>query len=263
MAIQTFTADFLKQYEITEFFQNEKKGGQKTVHFPIVNGNKQVLKLFPGGKDERFDREMEIYEKFKHLNGLPRIITVSEYNGEVVLFEEFIEGHTLVDIIPAYAGNEEMVHALILKICTIMQPIWEDRYVHRDFKPHNIIIKENGDPVIIDFGIARNLGAASITATGWQPKSWMFASPEQYAGDKDKISYRTDFFSLGALAYYLYYQKLPFGNTEAEITQKFQSKKESFDVHDSFKLKNFCIETMKFSPAERPRLITDLLNLLQ
>lgn len=92
--------------------------------------------------------------------------------------------------------------------------------------------------------------------------SMMFYSPEQYAGDKDKISYRTDFFSLGALAYYLFYQKLPFGNSEEEVSQKFKSKNEAFDIDDGFKLKNFCSETMKFSPAERPRLINDIINLL-
>lgn len=262
MAIQTFTSDFLQQYEISDFFQGEKKGGQKAVHFPIIKGERQVLKLFPGGKDERFDREMEIYEKFKALNGVPKIISISEYNGEVVLLEEFIEGDTLADIVVNYKGDEKKVNDLMINIFAIMKPIWEAKYVHRDIKPHNIIIRKDGTPVMIDFGIARDLGAASITGTGWQPKSWMFGSPEQYSGDKDKISYRTDFFSLGALAYFLHYQCLPFGSNEAEIGQKFKDKNETFVVDDSFKLKDFCTETMKFSPAERPRLIDDLLNLL-
>ncbi len=262
MAIKAFNPEFLTHYEISEFFQGDKTGGQKAVHFPVVKGEKQVLKLFPGGKDERFDREMEIYGKFKDHTGVPKIISISEYNGEVVLFEEYIEGNTLADIVLNYKGDVKKVNELMVNIFAIMKPIWEAKYVHRDIKPHNIMIRKDGTPVMIDFGIARDLGAASITGTGWQPKSWMFGSPEQYQGDKDMISYRTDFFSLGALAYYLHYQCLPFGNNEAEIAQKFKDKNEAFHVDDDFKLKDFCIETMKFSPAERPRLIDDLLKLL-
>jgi hypothetical protein len=64
MAIRNFNADFLKHFDIESFFQKEKKGGQKSVHFVNRGGIKQVMKLFDGGKDHRFDREMEIYSKY-------------------------------------------------------------------------------------------------------------------------------------------------------------------------------------------------------
>lgn len=262
MSIHSLNQAFLDQFKISGFFQPEKRGGQKVVYFPTIEGKSCVLKHFPGGKDERFDRELEIYEKFKHVVGITKVLKVEIYGNDIIVFEEFIPGDTLVDIIPAYEGRSTDITQLIKNIIVILEPIWKERYVHRDIKPENIIIKANGTPIIIDFGIARDLDAASITGTGWQPKSWRFAAPEQFAGDKDQISYRTDFFSLGVLAYYLYFQRLPFGNTEAEVGARYKGIDQSFVSDPGFTLSNFCQGAMRFSPAERPRLIEDLYNLL-
>jgi serine/threonine protein kinase len=262
MSIHSINQDFLTQYNISGFFQAEKRGGQKVVYFPVISGVNCVLKHFPGGQDDRFDRELAIYEKFKHLSGITKVTSVETYGKDIIVFEEFIPGETLIDIIPNYSGNAPLITELLKEIIIIMEPIWKERFVHRDLKPENIIIKADGTPVVIDFGIARDLDAASITGTGWQPKSWRFAAPEQFAGDKTQISYRTDFFSLGLIAYVLYFQKLPFGSSEIEVDAKFKSGDQSYVSDAGFTLDKFCKEALKFSPAERPRLIEDLLNLL-
>lgn len=262
MSIHTLNKTFLDKFKISGFFQSEKRGGQKVVYFPIVDGANCVLKLFHGGADDRFVRELQIYEKYKALSGITKVISVETYGTDTLVFEEYIPGQTLVDIVPSYAGNTTEISTLIKSIINILDPIWTDRYVHRDIKPENVIIQSDGSPVVIDFGIARDLDASSITGTGWQPKSWRFAAPEQFAGQKDQISYRTDFFSLGLLAYYLYYQQLPFGSTEADVDARFKSGNESFVSDTNFALHSFCQQALKFSPAERPRLIKDLYNLL-
>jgi serine/threonine protein kinase len=262
MSIHILNQAFLDQFKISGFFQSEKRGGQKVVYFPTIGGENCVLKHFPGGKDDRFDRELEIYEKFKHIEGITKVLAVETYGKDILIFEEFIPGDTLADILPFYQRNAAAITELMKNIVVILSPIWKERYVHRDLKPENIIIKKDGTPVIIDFGIARDLGADSITGTGWQPKSWPYAAPEQFAGDKDQISYKTDFFSLGILAYLLYFQNLPFGNTEVEIGSRYKGTDQSFDTDSGFTLNSFCEAAMKFSPAERPRLIEDLYNLL-
>jgi serine/threonine-protein kinase len=262
MSINSLNQAFLDQFKISGFFQPEKKGGQKVVYFPTIEGENYVLKHFPGGKDDRFDRELEIYEKFKHISGITKVLKVEIYGKDILVFEEFIPGDTLGDILPSYQGNASLIAQLMKNIIVILKPIWKERYVHRDLKPENIIIKADGTPTIIDFGIARDLDAASITGTGWQPKSWRFAAPEQFAGDKDQISYKTDFFSLGVLTYASYFQRLPFGNTEAEVSARYKGMDRSFVSDPGFTLNNFCGAAMKFSPAERPRLIEDLYNLL-
>ncbi len=263
MPIHDLNKDFIKSFKITKFFKPEKRGGQKIVHFVEIDGKRYAMKLLlASGIDERTKRELNIYEKFKGLDGVPTIFKIETYDGELVVFEEYVEGDAVSDIIATYASDHVRVSRLIKSLCDIMKPIWDEGYIHRDIKPANIIIRTNGKPVLLDFGIARDLLDASLTATGLQPLSWQFGSPEQYAGKKAQISYRTDYFSLGAMSYALYHQALPFGNSKDEIDIKFNSGNESFFVADSCPLKSFFIESMKFSPAERPRLLEDLIKLL-
>ncbi|MEP6674178.1 MAG: protein kinase [Ferruginibacter sp.] len=254
--------DFLKAYNIEREFKPSISCGQKKVHFVIREKVPMVLKLFHYGRDERFDREMKIYTEFQSIDGIPKIIKIDEYHGQVFVFEEFIEGDTLSDIIINYKNDPSLIINLMKNIFQILHPIWTANYVHRDLKPENIIIKTDGTPVILDFGIARDLSDSTITPAGFQPHSWPWASPEQYEGIKDLISYRTDFFSLGLIAYYLFYQQRPFGNTKDEIEKKFKSGIETFDIEENCPLKVFCTRLMQFSPASRPRKIEDALNLL-
>ncbi len=262
MSSQTFTKAFEDHFGITGYHRPKTSGGQKDVHFPTVNGKDIVMKLLRSRRDARFDREMVIYEKYKDSPGIPKIISIEDYNGEVIIFEEFIAGETLSDIIPSYHNDCQAIKFLAKDLFDILNPIWQEGYVHRDIKPENIIIQSNRKPVLIDFGIARDLGSQTLTAAGFQPMSWMFASPEQYVGNKDMISYRTDFFSIGALLYYLFHQKLPFGNSESEIGARFKTADESFVCNSGFDLTSFCTEAMKFKVSERPRSIEDLYKLI-
>lgn len=263
MGSRGFKPEFLSHYRIEKFFQPEKKGGQKSVHFVVRKGEKQVMKIYDGGKDQRFEREMKIYEKYKESDGIPNVFEISEYEGETVVFEEYIEGDTLEDVVDKYTGDDTKIKELFQRLFTILAPIWKDRYVHRDIKPANIIIRPNGTPVILDFGIARDLGETSITGTGGlQPGTWKWAAPEQYAGQKDMISYRTDFFSLGVVAYFLYHKELPFGKKAEDIDVKFKSDDESCSIADGCSMKDFLIEAMRFKPSHRPKDIEDLIKLI-
>lgn len=143
-----------------------------------------------------------------------------------------------------------------------MKPIWIDGYIHRDLKPQNIRIKKDWTPVILDFGIARALNEESLTASGQQPLSWAFASPEQYAGKKQYISFRTDFFCLGIVGYFLFTNKLPFGNSQDEIALKFQQLDISVTTN-SERMDRFCNSVFKINSSERPRKIDTFLKLLE
>ncbi|MFO0355675.1 MAG: serine/threonine protein kinase [Sphingobacteriaceae bacterium] len=263
MPIHDLNKDFLATFKITGFFKEGKRGGQKAVHFVEAEGTKYAMKLLlASGIDERTKRELDIYNKFKGLDGIPTIYKIESYEGELVVFEEFVEGNCLGDIIGEFKGDSDRINTLIKALCKIMKPIWDGNYIHRDIKPANIMIRGDGTPVLLDFGIARDLLDASITATGLQPLSWQYGAPEQYAGKKDMISYRTDFFSMGVLAYVLYHQHLPFGNSKEQVEAKFQSGDETFKMDPNFKLKDFCTASMRFSAAERPRKLEDLIKLL-
>lgn len=255
----TLTKEFLTHFNISGY-STPKKGGQKTVFYVTIDSQTYALKII-NVNDDRFKRELRICTEFKEMGGIPKIIRVEEFEKETVIIEEYIDGDDLSDIYTTYHDDEEKVCDLIRKIWEILTPIWEHNYVHRDIKPQNIRIKKNGNPIILDFGIARALDEASITLTGNQPLTYLFGSPEQYGGNKKLISYRTDFFCIGIIAYYLFTGKLPFGNDSKEISSSFSANKTKVSM-TSKKLEAFCNAVFKVSPSERPRNPESLLNYL-
>lgn len=251
--IQTLSSEFLTHFAITEVVQPFPPSGQKTVYLVRRNGVLQILKVFIYG-NERDAQEVELLKKYDSLPGIPCIYEHMVHNGQLIVFEEYIEGEDLHSILGNYVGDTDKVMALMRAIIDIMEPVWNDKVVHRDLKPKNIKILPDGTPVILDFGIARDLSADSLTGTGdGQPMTWDYASPEQYSGEKDSITYRTDFFSLGLIAYQLYYGSHPFGDSRDSIGAKFVRSDNQITIEDEHPLNKFLTSTLTLNPSGRPR----------
>lgn len=116
------------------------------------------------------------------------------------VIEEYIEGKTIKDVL--LSGEifpSRSIISFLYKMCDALDKVWKNDLVHRDIKPLNIIIRPNGDPVLLDFGLVRNLNKESITDTAVEigPGTYPYAAPEQFRNQKDIISCRTDLYSLG------------------------------------------------------------------
>lgn len=126
--------------------------------------------------------------------------------------EEFLNGKPL-SACPEKYSDPETVIELLANLVTALTPLWDHpkRFVHRDLKPDNIIIKTDGSPSIIDLGIVREAGATGVTATVYPhgPMTPRYASPEQIANLKRDISFKSDFFALGIIAYELLAKRHP------------------------------------------------------
>jgi len=228
-------------------------GGQKYVFLVTCKMGKCAIKMFRFGFGEREKREIDFYIDNESLVGIPTIKKVDAYQGETIVVEEWVEGEPLVDVYASYHGNAKKISSMIKEIANIMEPIWNEKKVHRDLKPQNIIIKPDGNPVVIDFGIFKDPKQTTITDTGFQPHSWAYGAPEQLLGNKEHVSYRTDFFSLGVIAYVLYYGKLPFGKKEDDVMKKMASKDLSYNSDASCKLDSFFSSVLRFEVSARPR----------
>jgi len=228
-------------------------GGQKFVFIASCKKYDCAIKMFRFGFGEREEREIKFYIDNSKIAGIPTIIDVIEHDNETIVIEEFIEGDPLNEISAKYAGDAPLIADIISRISDIMTPIWSQDKTHRDFKPENIIIQPDGTPVIIDFGIFKDTDLTTITNTGFQPHSWAFAAPEQHLGNKEHISYRTDFFSLGVMAYYLYYQVLPFGQTQDSIMKKMASQNLDYRTEKKCPLNIFFDSVLQFPVSARPR----------
>ena len=120
------------------------------------------------------------------------------------MIEEFVEGKDLEEILkPAQPWPLKKTAILFSQIAEGLSAIKAIDVVHRDLKPQNIRVRSNGDPVIIDFGLARHLVLPDLTNTAegagiGTPK---YFAPEQFVGTKREIDSRTDLFALGTIMY--------------------------------------------------------------
>src|SRR5262249_36572101 len=105
--------------------------------------------------------------------------------------------------------------ALFLKVCSAVNYLHVNLVVHRDLKPGNILVTDDGEPKLLDFGIAKMLDLATdSTATGMRMLTPDYASPEQVAGGA--ITTATDIYSLGAVLYTLLTGVAPHRNDNEE-----------------------------------------------
>lgn len=131
-----------------------------------------------------------------------------------VSVEEYVDSVPLSNKLNDYVGKPAEVCLLASSIVRGLRPLWEHKrkLVHRDVKPDNLLLTPSGSVVIIDFGIIRETGVQGVTEGGWgrAPGSVDYAAPEHIANDKDLVSFKSDFFSIGVLMYRLISGNHPF-----------------------------------------------------
>jgi len=138
---------------------------------------------------ERFRREVRVLTKLRH-PGIVRLLTAGVEQDRVYFTMEYIEGQPLTDLISGVRtaqGREALIRALAT-VARAVHYAHEQGIIHRDLKPSNIIIDASGNPVITDFGLAREIESGhTITAPGAAVGTALYMSPEQAEGDATKI----------------------------------------------------------------------------
>lgn len=206
------------------------RGGQKIVFDGVHNSyGKTVIKLYFQLNDPRSLREIQI-ERDLNLSMVPKIYETGtiEYEGTETLYiiEQKVKGTELRKVLESGKrfSLEEAVTFLEQGL-EFIACIENKGIVHRDIKPENIIRADDGRIFFLDFGIARILGADSLTRTGAMmgPHTPGYAAPEQFNNLKKEIDSRADIFSLGVVTYECITGKNPFreGSINAlEVLQK-------------------------------------------
>ncbi|HNZ66994.1 MAG TPA: serine/threonine-protein kinase, partial [Planctomycetota bacterium] len=169
---------------------------------------------------KRFQREAMMYASLSHPN-IVKIYDFGMYQNKPYIIMEYIQGKPILQYIESLQHGNYREHAnLISQIAQAIHYIHQKNIIHRDIKSDNILVKEDGTPVLIDFGIAKDFSKeknqAKLTQTGSLIGSINIMSPEQALGKK--VDYRTDIYSLGTVLYQLCTGQYPFDMSDAYST---------------------------------------------
>jgi tetratricopeptide (TPR) repeat protein/predicted Ser/Thr protein kinase len=161
-----------------------------------------AVKLLPPGAGtahrDRFVQERQILAGLTHAN-IARMLDAGHLeNGQLFLAMEYIDGRP-IDVVADGLSLRQRI-TLFLKVCAAVGYLHRNLVVHRDLKPSNILVTADGEPRLLDFGIAKMLDVATdSTMTSLRMLTPDYASPEQVTGGR--ISTATDIYSLGAVLY--------------------------------------------------------------
>jgi serine/threonine protein kinase len=171
---------------------------------------------------ERFVREAK--SNVQH----PNICTVYDsgiHDGQPFISMAYIKGQALTALItPENPLPEAESAGLVRIVARAMHAAHQAGIVHRDIKPHNIMIDELGQPIVTDFGLARKLSedTASLTSEGKFVGTVAYMSPEQFDENSDHVTHSTDIYSLGVTFYEMLTGRRPFQGTAAQILRQIQ-----------------------------------------
>ena len=172
----------------------------------------------------RFQREALSVSNLSHPN-IVEVYDVGEEDGQYYIVMEYIEGKTLKQLLKKRETlTLPEVIDIMLQLTDGLAHAHESYIIHRDIKPQNIMILDNGLVKITDFGIAMALNATQLTQTNSVMGSVHYLPPEQANGKSATV--KSDIYSLGILMYELITGSVPFkGDNAVEIALKHMKEK--------------------------------------
>ncbi len=238
-------------------------GGLNSKYFPKLFHQTfitdSILLDFYDSFDTRQEEQRQRLGALQALQIKSFLLTAEEYIDHI-LWEDCIEDLkkelNLVDFL------DHLFQALSL--------LWGAQIAHRDLKPDNILLRADLKPVIIDLGIAKSFRPGTQEFTVFQtPCTPRYAAPEQLTNTKTDISYKTDQFAVGVIAFYILTGRFPYGDVceiEAQILENFSQGNlgNIRDYSDSIndQLAGFIEKLLQVHPYRRFRSVATILQKL-
>ncbi|MCH2135325.1 MAG: serine/threonine-protein kinase [Phycisphaerales bacterium] len=209
----------------------------------------------------RFELERQVMASIEHPN-IARIIDGGTLDdGRPWLAMEFIENGTSIT---SWCDRRKLSITdrlkLFQKVCDAIEHVHRNGFIHRDIKPDNVLVAANGEPKVLDFGIARIVNVESsafgqrISETGFTAMTPVYASPEQIRCEP--ITTVSDVYALGILLYEMLSGHLPFEQVMANRGNLFMAKEESTPEAPSSVVSLTAPETTPMSEIRRPDRVT-------
>jgi tetratricopeptide (TPR) repeat protein len=161
---------------------------------------------------QRFDREARTAATLEHPNICP-VYDVGKIEGVPYLTMAYIQGRSLAEVLRVPEPLVPRQIALLLrKVALALHEAHARGIVHRDLKPSNIMINQRGEPVLMDFGLARRVNAdeSRLTQTGVPVGTPAYMAPEQLTGQGGPLGPSCDVWALGVILFEMLTGRLPF-----------------------------------------------------
>ena len=224
-------------------------------------GDNTVVPQFDSDKfdefKQKFNDEAYTLSKLKGVEGVVQVIDTFEENATSYFVMEFVEGKSIRQIVKEH-GKFTVKKAVDYTVALLntMQKVHENKILHRDINPNNILINEQDKPVLIDFGIAREY-EQDVTLTQTTFRTPGYYAPEQAAQRAKRGAY-TDTYSIGATLYYLLTAERPETIEERNLEGLTEPKKINSEIPDW--LNKIIVKSINLRPNNRYQTSQDFVN---
>lgn len=259
---------YIGEYEILEVLD---RGGMGIVYKARQKKLRRIvaLKMIQQGQfrspevRKRFQNEAETAARLRHPN-LVAIHEVGEHKGIPFFSMEYVKGRTLADLARQGRIRPRVVAQITQTIAETIQYIHSCGVLHRDLKPSNVMLDQNSDVRITDFGLAKQLDRDySLTETGQILGSIDYMPPEQAEARHEQMGPASDVYSIGAILYELLAGRPPFRSesfleTLRQIREQEPTPISEMNTRVPRALEAICLKCLRKKPKQRYQTAEEL-----
>lgn len=215
----------------------------------------------------RFEREVELTARLEHPN-IARVYDSGLHKGIYYYAMELLEGEHLDKYILTNQLTQQDLLKLFRTVCQAVQYAHQKGVIHRDLKPSNIVVTEDGQPHVLDFGLAKAFLESdkdvTVSIDGDVAGTPAYMSPEQAAGHFESIDTRTDVYSLGVILFNALTDQWPYdiSCSQYEVLKNIQEKNpirpSKIVSHFNVDLEAILLKALSKDPNERYQSVHEM-----